>query len=562
MSSIRRVFVYIVSFITLGIFAAGVRTLLFLLFDTAISSPSIAGRPGFTQQQLSLGLAMLIIGGPLWYFIWRNIQSHTRNNPPEIASIMRQLFLNLILVVTALLSLFAAQDFLKWLLAGVPRTSDGAAGLATLIVTVIIWYYHWRISEKEGQHSAGGMTLRRWYIYIVSGWGLVWLTVGLVQLIYAGTLSLAIWGSSLVPAPFWMVATQTSVAWIIVGGLWWAFHWFRLARGDVDSVLRQVYFYLLTIVGSSVAGLVAVVIGLYQTFRWALGFSGGAGNYFQFLGWVIPTIVAAAAVWSYHQRVAEEEAVQMQERRLSSKRIHLYIMSFLGLGTLIAGLVILLGILLDFLINALNPPITVQAGWWQIQLSLVLALLIVSAPLWFYYWNQIIRLSERGGVVEWRARSRRIYLYAIIAAAILGLAADLVNIIYQIMSGALTNNFGTNVLQNAKWSIQSLIVAAPLLVYHWRIAREDQRRGAEVAVARKDVTVLAGVEAQELVSRLEPKLGRKVKYWRHSGLAQPVPSFSDEEVIKLVSEIESSAGSRVMIVVHEGKVLVLPYEES
>ena len=163
--------------------------------------------------------------------------------------------------------------------------------------------------------------------------------------------------------------------------------------------------------------------------------------------------------------------------------------------------------------------------------------------------------------MESRARSRRIYLYAIIAAAILGLAADLVNIIYQVMTGALTNSFGTNVLQNVKWSIQSLVIAAPLLFYHWQIARDDQRRGAEVIVKQKEITVLAGPESGELIPRLETRLGQKVKSLRYAGQAQVALTVSNDEVQRIVDEVKSGNSPRVLIVIHEGKTLILPYQE-
>ncbi len=561
MSSIRRVFIYIICLITLGIFAAGIRTLLFLLFDTLFAGPASVGQPNFIQQQLSLGLAMLIIGGPLWFFFWRNAQRNTRNNTIEIGSVIRKVYLNLILIVTALMALFAARDFFRWLLSGVPRTPNAAGGLAILIVTAVIWYYYWRISETEGHPSKAAQTLRRWYVYIVAGWGLVWLVMGLVEFVYSSTLSLEVWGPSLAGRSFWVGAVQANFPTLILGGLWWVFHWFYLAKNDIGSTLRQVYIYLLAIVGSSIAGLVALVIGLYQVFFWAFGLAANNSNHFQFLGWVIPTIVASAGVWSYHQLLAQEESGQVQERRLSSRRVHLYIMSFLGLGTLVSGLVILLGVLLNLLVNAISPPLTVQTGWWQNQLSLSLALLIVALPLWWFYWNQIVRLSALGGVVEWRARSRRIYLYVIVIATILGLAADLVNIIYRFMSGALTGNLGVNTLRDSIWSIQSLVVAAPLLVYHWRIAREDQRRGAEMPAVRKNVTVLASSQAQDLISRLENKLGSKVQFLQHSGPETESPTLSDEDLASLAKEIESSPMARVMVVFHEGKVLVLPYQE-
>jgi len=560
MSGIRRVFTYIVSLVTLGIFAAGIRTLLFLLFDTLLTDPAAIGRPGFVQQQLSLGLAMLIIGGPLWFVFWRNAQQHTDGNPTEIGSISRQTFLNLILIVTALMTLFAAQDFLKWLISGAPRTLNAAGSIATMIVAALIWYYYWRVSDAEGHPSQIAKTLRRWYIYITAGWGLIFLIMGIVELVNSGVLSLRIWGDSLASTNFLSSGVSNNLPGIILGGIWWAFHWFRLARNDIDSALRQVYLHLFAITGSAIAGLVALVIGLNQIFVWVFGFADNGAVYFQFLGWVIPLIVVSGGFWSYHRTLAQEESGQILERRLSAKRIHLYIMSFLGLGTLVSGLVILLGVLLNLLAESISPPIIAEAGWWQKQLSLALALLIVAMPIWWYYWNQIVSMAAHG-VAEWKARSRRIYLYGIVAAAILGLAADLVNIIYQIMSNALTGNFGINTFRNSIWSIQSLIAATPLLIYHWRIVRGDQRRGAEIPAARKIVTLLAGGESKELVSRLEGKLGGKVQFLQVRGGGPQDLQVTDEDIVSLIKEIESSPTAKVMLIAYTGKLLVIPYQE-
>ena len=236
---------------------------------------------------------------------------------------------------------------------------------------------------------------------------------------------------------FWTDSVRGYTSWIPLGGLCWGFHWFRMAKGDIDSTLRQVYIYLLTIVSSSVAGLVAISLTLYRVFVWTFGAANRpAGDYFQFLGWTIPTIIVTAAIWAYHQSLAQEEAAQLRERRLSARRVHLYIMSFLGLGTMIGGLIILLRLLLNL---AAEPGVG-----WRNNLSLCLALILVGAPLWWLYWNRVIQTAKQGGIAEWRARSRRIYLYVIIGAAIIALATDLVNIIYQILNGGITGNFGIN----------------------------------------------------------------------------------------------------------------------
>ena len=560
MSNVRRVYFYLVTIITLGILAGGTGVLLSLLFDITISRSAI-GQANFNQQQLSLGLAMLVIGGPLWFFFWRNIQKTVKGNSAETGAALRKFFLNFTLTVTSLTAVFAAQAFLKALISGNLQSGSTASSLATLLVAAAVWFYHWKISEGEGQPSSAAKTLRRWYMYIDSGWGLVLLSLGLVQIVDSSIRYLPLWGNSLINGSLWSGAFQDNFISILLGGGLWVFHWLRMSKGDVDSTLRQVYIYLLAISVSSVAGLTALVIALYRTLVWAMGASGNAtGAYFQFLGWVIPTLVVTAAVWFYHQSVAKEESAEVHERLLSSKRIHLYIMSFIGLGTLTSGLIILLGTILDLIINGINPAIAMQTGWWQKQLSLCLGLLIVAVPLWIFYWNQVINLSNSGGITEWRAKSRRIYLYVIIGAAIITLAADMVNIVFQFLSGILAGNFGLGVLQKSKWSIQSLLVAAPILIYHWQIARQDQRRGAESTGGLKAVTALIDISSRDLIGRLEKRLGTKIRVLESALPSTGPTQFSDEEIDKVTLEIGSSPTPQVMLVVYEGKVLVLPYQ--
>lgn len=560
MSSVRRVYLYLVTLITLGILAAGVGVLLSLLFDTIFANSSLIGRANFVQQQISLGLAMLVIGGPLWYFFWHSVQKRVGSKQAEIGANLRKLFLNFIQVVTALTAVFSVQNFLTQVINGNIRAVSTSSSLATLIVTLAIWYYHWRVSEAESHPSPAARTLRRWYVYIAAGTGLVLLTLGLIQLINTAVRDLPVWRDVLVKGNSWTRPILENLISAILGGLLWGFHWFRMAKNDMNSTLRQVYLYLLAIVVSSISGIVALVVGLYDILVWVMGAAGHGSGYFLFLGWVIPTLIVTAAVWLYHQNIASEESVKIQERRLSSKRIHLYIMSFIGLGALTSGLIILLGLILSLITNNLDPVIVVQSGWWQKQLSLSLALLVAAVPLWLYYWKQIMVLADNGGVAEWRAKSRRIYLYVIIGASIVTLAADLVNIVYQVLSGALSGNFGIGILEKSAWSIQSLIVAIPWLAYHWQISRQDQRRGGESSDVRKIVTILSDSPPSELIERLG-NMSLSLRLLGYMGTQSAARSFSDEELAMIQAEIEASPGQKVMLVIHQGQYWVLPYKE-
>lgn len=562
MSTVRRVFFYILALITLGILAAGLINLLSLSFDTILARFTLA-EIGDIKQQLSLGIAMVVIGGPLWFLFWGTIQRHAAGSIDESGSSLRAFFLNFVLIVSAFVTAVTFSMSLAWLLGGCRPDEFSPGSTAALIVFAVIWSYHCRVSAGEGHATPVADTVRRWYIYILSAAGLIWLSAGLVQLANTAFLSLPIWEGIMVKGSFWSKGTRGTVAWLLTGGLVWVFYWFYMARADSKSSLRQVYFYLLTILGGAIAGLIALTFTVYKIMFWLLGGGKDVVSYFQFLGWSVPTILIATCIWLYHLRKAEEEAATEQEHQLSARRVHRYIMAFLGLGTLIAGLIILLGIPLDWVINSLkSETIVMEPGWWNNHLSLGMSMLLVSIPLWLYYWQQITAMVEGGGAAERRARSRRIYLYVIIGASVVMLAADLVNIVYQLLNGMLSGNLGLEALRNTKWSLQTVFIAVPVLIYHLSIARQDQLLGAEAGAVPKKVTVLISDYKSPVALLLEQKLGYKVHRVRYAGLTpHSVPQLSDGEAEQLASEIRAAPAENVMLVLLEGNVLVLPYDQ-
>jgi hypothetical protein len=566
MSIAKRVYYYLVCLVTLGFLASGAGVLLRLFFDLVIRDPAntTIGERGFSAEQFSLGLAMLITGGLLWWLFWRVIQKNVSVSKSEIGSGIRKLYLNLIQMVVALVGLSAAMDCFGWLLGGVKLIQFPSIRLATFIVAAVVWYYHWRISEIEGQPTRSAKTFRRWYMYILSGWGLVVVSASLVQLINNVVLHLPVWGQVIVSGNFWNSGLHTSIAGIVIGGLTWAFHWLHMSRGDTDSTLRQVYLYLLAVSGGAIGALVAFTTLIYRVFRFIFGGLDVAGNaYFQFLGWTLPLLLVSLAIWAYHQRLNREESGQVQVRRMSAKRIHIYLMSFISLGTLVAGLIMLMGILLDLLGSAMSgPPISVSPGWWRDPFSLSLALLTAGTPLWLYYWNKVLQMLTIGEDAERKARSRRVFLYIVLGISVITLAADLVNVVYQLLNGLLQSRTGIEILRGAKWSLQTLVVALPMMLYFWRIVRQDQRLGAETVDLQKEVTALIPDSAAAFLGRLEEKLGYRMKMLHTSiEISGEWALYSDDDLNRLATEIQAAGASKVMLVLTASGWLVIPYQE-
>ena len=82
---------------------------------------------------------------------------------------------------------------------------------------------------------------------------------------------------------------------------------------DFDSKLRQVSLLPVSQTsGHAIAVRVAATILLFHVFVWIFGGSTGV-QYFQFLGWSVPTVLVGLAIRGYHQRLAQEEAGQVRK---------------------------------------------------------------------------------------------------------------------------------------------------------------------------------------------------------------------------------------------------------
>ena len=558
MTTARRVFLYLIALVGLVLLAIGGGLLLGLVFDLLLKGAGI-GRGGFISQQFSLSIAMLLIGGGLWFPFWNIIQKRAAAAPEETGASFRKLYLNFIQTVSALTALSAGIDSLNWLFGSLSSFDFPSSRFAALIVASLVWYFHWRISESEGHPTPAARTMRRWYVYILSAWGLITLVFNIVQFLNSVLSLLPVWQPAIVYGNAWQAIYPNLSAGLLAALAWW-FFWFRMARHDAGSTLRQVYFYLLAISVSAIAGLVALTTAIFRILAYILG-AQGSPSYFQFLTWTIPTILVAAAVWFYHQRLAQEEAAGSPQQHLSARRVHLYLMSFISLGAMVAGVTVLLGLVLDFIITALGGDVIAGTPyWWREQVkrrpwrcySLAYPSGSITGAGFYRWW--VSDAAER------RARSRRIFLYIVLGLAIIGLAAGLVNLVYRILN-VLFAGSSPEFIRDIKWGLQAILVAAPLLLYFLQVIRQDQRAGAEAIPAAKHVTVIANADTTGILEGLAERLGYRVTDLRYTGPAGPPVNLSPAQLDDAADRIREAAGPKVMLVIINNVINVLPYQD-
>jgi len=349
--------------------------------------------------------------------------------------------------------------------------------------------------------------------------------------------------------------------------LWW-WHWHRVARGDTNSQLRQVYLYLFAVLGGAATVVITLSLILFNVLQWFIGEPGSAAASAHFSG--LPGMIAAlapgASLWGYHWAVVQQESLISTGRWQAARRVYRYLVAALGLATLSVGLVMVFLVALGVLIPQAGAQLS-DAQWWRNPLVLGITLLMVGVPIWSYYWFGVQREVAMGPVEERAALSRRIFIYGVFGIATLLVLGNLSALLYMFLRDVLEGGLSRQLLQDARWSIGTLLMAGAISVYHWLVLQEDrqeipasQETGAQGVPVARDLIALTGQSAQASVRGLESRLGVPIRVWRRLD-GGDAPGLTEEELDAVRDEIINAPGNCALLIVDASGVRVLPYRE-
>jgi hypothetical protein len=258
---VRRLYRYVWMLYGLGMMIFGAQQVfqyLLAIWD-ALGSGTIA--------ILANGIALLLVGTPVWVFTWRRIQ-HSLVNEADAQSLLRLGVLYLVVFISVGVVLVSSGNiidvFLRWLLG--ETMSIGSILLeisdpvAYAIPFGVVWAYYGRIlsAEMNAQPDAPRRAgLRRLYYYILSLFGLLAAFIG-IQLLLSNLIDIAIsqrtvWGNALrdnlaaaiaallVGLPLWVIAWRPMVGEASVEG--------EIGDHARRSLVRKGYLYLVLFAG-------------------------------------------------------------------------------------------------------------------------------------------------------------------------------------------------------------------------------------------------------------------------------------------------------------------------
>jgi hypothetical protein len=241
------------------------------------------------------GLALLLVGTPLWVYSWRLIQD-SLVDPAEMGSILRLGILYLLalggvvtvittasMVVNAILTWLLGAD---WTFRDLIQQIGGPISIGVPLGLVWAYYGYWlnRHIEAAGDRVRQS-SLKRLYNYILAFLGLVVSFIGVTTL-FSFIIDM-VTGSGILMSDSTRGTLATSLSSLIVGLPLWLFIW-RPVQAEATapdemgdharrSVIRKTYLYLV-LFGSVIGGMAAAVGLVYELIRAVL--TGDPGNNF------------------------------------------------------------------------------------------------------------------------------------------------------------------------------------------------------------------------------------------------------------------------------------------
>jgi hypothetical protein len=275
-SDVRRLYRYIWVLYGLLMVIFGAQQVLRFIFH--LPSGTLGG---FGRETFVNGLALLLVGTPVWVFAWRLVQD-SLPDPAESGSTLRLAVLYVLAlggVITVLSTAGALLNtLLVWLLGEAMTWSEfvqragGPISLGLPFGALWAYYGHWLDAHIKG--SAEGPRrdgLRRPYFYILSLIGLVTAFIGVGTLI-SSMIELAT-GQDAIGGQVFRGQLAGSLATLLVGLPLWLVTWRPMQaqatlEGDTGdharrSVIRKAYLYL--VLFASVIGGMVVAVGLVFT---------------------------------------------------------------------------------------------------------------------------------------------------------------------------------------------------------------------------------------------------------------------------------------------------------
>ena len=560
MKSIRRLYFYLVAFISIEVIVWGLIGLLRSIVDRTVSGGADA---------LAQALALILVGVPIFLIHWLWAQRAAARDDEEKTASLRAVFLYVILLATLipvaqnLLSLID-RSLVQVTGLGVGRSFSPfreqtiADNLIAIFMNGIVAAYFWNILRNDWAtitDKENYADVRRLYRYL-------WMLYGLLMTIFGAQqiLRFLFYVPGDVLGQMGREVAVNGIALLVVGTPIWVYSWRVIQDSLADpaemaSPLRLGILYILSLGGVItvittawivINTILNAVLGQDMSFSEFIGKSGGP----------ISIGVPLGMVWAYYGYWLNRHIAAVGDlvRQAGMKRLYNYILSFLGLVVAFIGVAALIGFVIDIL-TEFGISITDSM---RNNLAASISSLIVGLPLWLVMWRPMQREAVVQGEIGDHARRsvlRKAYLYLVLFGSVIGGMATAVGLVYQfirVILGVGVSDFLNTILN----LIQLLFLFGVVLAYHLNVLRRDGTSTADsLAEKQNEYSLLVVDSGNGFVDTIKAslvKLGSRVHVTFATPEAQPEGSFNaillnGDLAVNAPEWIRSFHGSRIVV---------------
>lgn len=556
MHTVRRLYVYVLSGVSLGVLLVGLNLLITVALDALGLGRGayVGGSPGTDREQLSLAAALTVVGLLVWGVHWRFAERSVRAGAPgaaeEQGSTLRALYLTVVMAVLLAFGSIAGLNLLQALVARVLGVSAGgvdvAGSTATLVVTAAAWSYHaWiRMRDLEVPVTGPAAWIPRLYLYGAALVALGLLASALGRLLEAALSALVAPADAIGRGRGLTEVAAEAVGSIATWTIVWLGHWWYASRlttlpgwrgeGERVAYLRVAYFAAV-IAGAAAGVLWFVADALRAVLLEILDVAPTEGVGSEPLTLLVGGPLLWAAIWLavvlVHRSWMRTEAAEHGPpgRDAAVDRLDAGTLALIGLAFGSVGAAWILGIVIDIVLGGSRTV----GDAWRVDLARYAAFAVVGIGPWI--WN-MARLQHRvtaDPVAEAASPIRRAGLLLVIGASVISGIGSLALVLYRAF-GALFGAGLSGSVSELSAPISALVVAGAVAVYHAILLRRDQRLRAEtetrtpapVVTAASWPLVLtgpAGTDLEGTLSVLRANLPPGVHLDAADPDAQPVP---------------------------------------
>ena len=568
----RRFYFYSISFVALMMISSGLMTVLAALLDALFGSVL---RDSTTR--LATGLAVTIVGLPLWYFHWRFVRRSVASTPFERRSILRKLYLYVTLGVALGFLVFSGYHVLEFIL----RARDfSPLDWAALPVWGAVWYFHWRIAAGETPEATlETRAIRRLYLYLASSVTLAILASGVGWIIYVvlregylAAFDVSVIGAG--PVGLSADAFRSAISLSIAGGVAWAVHWAVFARSDGASAIRWVHLFLAAIGFGAIPAMVGLGMVMQLALAWLLGTStSSAADHFEALPEAIAVLSVGTAMWTYFRYLMTSEAdtadpTSMGEGDLAAEstlvsRSYDVLLAAIGLLTLAIGVAsVLEGATAQLSDTA--PLVLGQDSFLLSRLDVAVPFLLIGAPVWWIHWRRLEAAATGDPEVERPALPRKLYVLGVLCLSLLALVGGASATLFIFLRDLLDLSLSSDTLYDMRGGLAVTLTTLWIIPYHWSIYRKDREFEPDVpdpvdVPSPKSVLLLTASGGSEMVAQVESALGYRVTRVNWSDPDAFVPTLDADHIEQLPEQVSSAPGTSVLLIPEADGFRVISY---